>query len=1310
MAFNPFAAASSSAPLLRDVFDIPEHKSQTFVLKIENATEASHLRQTLESYVVTDDIAAAMDQALGYVETGLTTGDNQGVYISGSFGSGKSHFMAVLWAILAGEPMTREIADLQPFIADHPRAVDAKLLQLKFHFLDSESIEDTLFRGFLRQIEETHPDAPLPVLHSADGLFRDANALREKMGDEAFFAALNEAKTRPAGQTLSGETVESGIDMGAFGGPSNSGRWDAHSYESAQTRAASADVDHADEDRTDDAARTAKDHTPEAKRSALVAALTETLFASYSRNSTWLPLDEGLKVITDHAKTLGYDGVVLFLDELILWLTFMITNQAKFDKEAQKLTLLVENNIGTFAVPLISFIARQHSLSFWQGATAEVGKAMERRRQSLAHQEGRFHNLELPSRNLPKIAHRRLLTPKPGQEVVLDRAFHDMELRPEITNVLLDGVNTTDSHLASTMDAFKLTYPFSPALVDTLVHLSPAMQRERTALTVMEALLVEHRDTMTIDRIIPVGDAFDRIITSDTGVQSRTETALVKRFRSGRKFWNEKLKPLIYKQAGIDTSTPEEELPQDTLGKLRLGKTLVMSALAPEVPALKAITASRLVHLNHGSMVEVFQGDAVSSALAAVRSWAVEFPEIIISPDSKDPVITLKLDEVPWEEVLAQAASADTTIRRHSRIRGMLESFLGLSEVQPETDGAQSRTVTWRGTPRTVEVLFGNVRDTADISDGDFHPTRSSALRLIVDLPFDDGNHTPADDHRRVENLPVSTNPPFSIVWLPMFFTDEEMARLGELVVIDHVLSNSGWRDATARLSDDVQTQVRAVITQRQQTLEQQLQSRLAAVYGAASGVTFPEGQDPLRPLDPAIDVNKPVGTTMAEAVDRLISQAFDLKYPDHPKFASERPLKAKDFDRVLTVLRAASSSRNHRADLNQDSTQAVHNILRPLGFANVQDAHIVFNADTVGSTFTGIDARLRAAGVDLDGPVTLTAVRNAVRAEMPRHGLSDLTVDLYAGAWVTYTHRSWYHRGSRIDAPSIADFDDFMELRPVALPDEDTWKTAVHVAQHLFGLLLADHRNGDNLTSFQHQVAKEVEEVRASAQALATETATIGTALGLSGDSQRALLATKISRLLDSLHSLRNDAVGMVNRLAEAETAPGRILGASPTEATKALDTSADVVEALRRLKNAGGIEQIRTLSTFATENDNSADAQRRELAREARAALDDLKDGLRAHEFATPARQSVKEFTERVSAWMSRLAGLSVEPTPNPGPEGGDGSDQKDTGRTGASVVFDDISNATEVSAKIVELISGGHRVRVTIEVIESDDGAGR
>jgi hypothetical protein len=31
-------------------------------------------------------------------------------------------------------------------------------------------------------------------------------------------------------------------------------------------------------------------------------------------------LDEGLAVMSRHAQSLGYDGIILFLDELILWL------------------------------------------------------------------------------------------------------------------------------------------------------------------------------------------------------------------------------------------------------------------------------------------------------------------------------------------------------------------------------------------------------------------------------------------------------------------------------------------------------------------------------------------------------------------------------------------------------------------------------------------------------------------------------------------------------------------------------------------------------------------------------------------------------------------------------------------------------------------------------------------------------------------------------------------------------------------------------------------------------------------------------
>jgi hypothetical protein len=48
--------------------------------------------------------------------------------------------------------------------------------------------------------------------------------------------------------------------------------------------------------------------------------------------------------------------------------------------------------------------------------------------------------------------------------------------------VLLDGINTDEQHPGASEAAFRLTYPFSPALVSTLRSLASAMQRERTAL------------------------------------------------------------------------------------------------------------------------------------------------------------------------------------------------------------------------------------------------------------------------------------------------------------------------------------------------------------------------------------------------------------------------------------------------------------------------------------------------------------------------------------------------------------------------------------------------------------------------------------------------------------------------------------------------------------------------------------------------------------------------------------------------------------------------------------------------------------
>ena len=46
------------------------------------------------------------------------------------------------------------------------------------------------------------------------------------------------------------------------------------------------------------------------------------------KDEAYVDLDVGLSIISAHAKSLGYDGLILFLDELILWLA---THSADLD-------------------------------------------------------------------------------------------------------------------------------------------------------------------------------------------------------------------------------------------------------------------------------------------------------------------------------------------------------------------------------------------------------------------------------------------------------------------------------------------------------------------------------------------------------------------------------------------------------------------------------------------------------------------------------------------------------------------------------------------------------------------------------------------------------------------------------------------------------------------------------------------------------------------------------------------------------------------------------------------------------------------
>lgn len=146
---NP--TTGSGATLLRDLIDIPEKvDASDYVLRLHEGVEAAD--RTLRDYVVTDSIRASLDEALGLVERTLTDRTAKGAFIHGSFGSGKSHFMAVMHLLLSGNAAARGLRNLQDVVDKRRAVLEKKLLAIDYHLIGAESFESALFTGYLATV------------------------------------------------------------------------------------------------------------------------------------------------------------------------------------------------------------------------------------------------------------------------------------------------------------------------------------------------------------------------------------------------------------------------------------------------------------------------------------------------------------------------------------------------------------------------------------------------------------------------------------------------------------------------------------------------------------------------------------------------------------------------------------------------------------------------------------------------------------------------------------------------------------------------------------------------------------------------------------------------------------------------------------------------------------------------------------------------------------------------------------------------------------------------------------------------------
>ncbi|MEU5905371.1 phage resistance protein [Micromonospora sp. NPDC047467] len=1260
--------------LLRDVIDIPTSVGDgDFVVR---AAEGADLRR----YVVTDQLRANFADALRRIGHAVTSGRSQAMFLHGSFGSGKSHFMAVLREILQHNPAAREVRGLaEPVLAADSWLRDRKLLTLTFHMLDARSVEQAILEGYLNQITAMHPEAPVPAVHRSDALLDDAARLRARMGDEAFFAALRDG----------------GGDPGTGGGglASHVARatgWTPEGY----TDAAAAPPGTEQRDR-------------------LVSALTSTFYTGAVRSGEYLDLDTGLAVITRHAKSLGYDAMVLFLDELILWLSTKISDHVFVNTEGAKLNKLIESADATRPLPLISFVARQRNLEDFLGP--QVGGT---EREALAHVmrsvQGRFGEIVLADTNLPEITEKRLLKPNDdAARAVIDNAFAAVKGNREVWDALLLGAQYGDAGIGSDAAAFRKLYPFSPALVATLVALSQALQRERTALKVMTELLVDRRDTLQVNDLIGVAALFDPLVLHG---ELPDRPKLKQLFQAARSVYTQKLRPILLSLNGIgeEQATGHQQFQLDD----KLIKTVLLGALVPEVPALHSLTAAKLHALNFGSITSPIPGYERQIVLNRLNRVADSAGELHLTK-TPDPVVTLKLHTVDYDKLLdlVPEDEATTTGVRQQLIRELVTAEMGIAGSEGQL-GELLHSRDWRGRRHTIQVKFGNVRDpdtmpvSALIANGD-------AWRVVIDYPFDPQGFERAADRARIERLERGSR---TVFWLPFYLTDELMGKVGQLAKINYLLGN-GTGDRLNSLAADWpladRQQGRVYLQQRQTQLRGTLISALMQAYGSATSRGSDVQDDAIgvfHTLAEGLHVGDPRGGTLTEAFTNLTGELLAWSYPGRPAMPDdEKPVTRSEMTKIIEYARQAAADPARGVSVPNPADQRIlRRVCNNLRLGELIDGRYVLTTSTCRWSQHLLQAAANEGYTDHFPVHVLRKLIDEPAAFGFDRDLQNLIILVFG----LEQQLAWYQHSGKIDVPNLAAVRDELQLRHPPMPDEQAWSAAVGRGAALFGGVLPAWRTPANLGELAGTLRRAASGRQKSAGDLVHALEAHAEVLGLDTSAPVGRLATarRAARLVTALAAERDDVV-LVEVLAQAD------LGDVDDQAVGGvLSQAGDIVTALAQGHQWPLLQAIRARAT----HDDRARVIIEQLQSVARHEQhgQDLVDALEAASAASAALLAAEQpkqptvsgggntnHTANGGPSVSvpgQQSGRDPGPAALPGDPGAGGVEQTPARATTGLVnvvprrrEVSDIATWDEVTAEIAAEITNGRRVTITWEI---------
>ncbi|HTE06470.1 MAG TPA: hypothetical protein VK824_09760 [Planctomycetota bacterium] len=955
----------------------------------------------------------------------------------------------------------------------------------------------------------------MPGLFADEDLFAMAEAQIAELGETAFFAPLNQGTARPAGW---GDVAVT---------------WDRARFAEA---AGSSDP---------------------RRREELFTALVRFRYAGWERRSRgWVDFDGGLATMSRHAAELGYDGIVLFLDELILWMTGHAADAPWLHGEIHKMVKLVEAGDMQRPSPFIAFIARQRNLASIVGEEF-AGIEAARLEGSLEHWEGRFGTIELEDKNLPAIVERRVLRKKPGAEKTLNEAFERMKRTAGPAWQTLLGHEDAA--------AFRKLYPFSPALVEVLVTLSNSLQRQRTAIKLLMEMLVEHIDDLPLGEVVRLGDLFDLLAASEASADGIMKA----RFESARQIYRHQLLPLLREQNGTGSAARCQRMRDEHPTRLgcagcgeracrtdnRLIKTLLVAALVPEVDAVKSMSAARLVQLNHGSLKVPIAGTETSIVAQKLRGWAAQIGQLQVGSEP-DPSVRLRLEGVDVSPVLDRHRHFDTDGNRQLVIRELLFEALGLEKV---LDRGKDHKVVWRGTDRTGHVYFGNDRT---MGPEQLRCSDEHAFRLVIDYPFDGPEYGPSHDLEVIERYTETSGGSWTLVWLPSFFAPAIEKMLGELVILHHVLKDK--ETARACVSElSIENQSRALVDLG--NLYSMKRARMLGVLEEAYGVAREkEGDlDSARSVESHLHLIKPGARleaapppNLGEAVDVYVKGLLSARWPRHPHFTHRIDGKAGErlLGRVLERFGDLVDSPERKLPAERALIEEMRGTLGELGLVRVTENAVFLVEDRA---LQELEKQRQKAAVD---PPSVGEVARWLD-ESGKMGLTDEAIGLAVRAYTRWSARALVQGGRPFVPQPGRPLPADVVLEKPELPAQAEWQAAIELAGHLFGVGLPGKAlHADNLKRFEAALAARLGDVSGDATLLPGLLSRWAELAGVAGDADRLRTARSGERLVAGL--VGRSVVAQVAALAAfAPETSARALGTSLASARAIGDKLGDVL-----------------------------------------------------------------------------------------------------------------------------------------------------